>query len=703
MALFRETPPADPAATAPGGLIVDGSTQYLALTLPGRGAAQYEELLELVKGAGFQLEPANRKWWLRDRHRVLAFLARHWRDLREKYRAQFTPGFRQRTGGMKFAEVAASASGSGGNFEVNLGWRAPGVPEDTLRAAVANGRPYVETAQGLVLVDPEAARRLAEAQRALGGTGAGGGPLARYRRSVGVAELPAIESLLESLAVPFETPAEWRARGEALRRLDRLAPAPLPRELAARLRDYQRVGVAWLWHLWNNRLGGVLADEMGLGKTAQALALLQCIHKSDTRGNVPVPSLIVAPAGLLGNWRREAATFAPALHGFTHHGASRLETPEAAAGYDFVLTSYATLARDPELWTGREWSAIVADEAQHVKNRRTQAARALRALRARSRFALTGTPVENRLEDLRNLVDFLLPGYLARAGGENASGPAGEGFAAARVLDDAALRRQAAPYVLRRMKAQVAKELPPKIEQTVYCELEPRQAELYARVRDRARETFFELAMKGAGDGRLRLAAFEELLRLRQTCADPRLLDPGCTAEDSGKLRALRELLDEAVDGGHRALVFSQFVSVLDLLEPALRDAGLPCLRLDGSTPPRDRLALCDRFNGDADFPVFLISLKAGGTGLNLTGADTVIHFDPWWNPAVEAQATDRAHRIGQTRVVTSYKLIAAGTIEERVLALQQSKAGLLEEFFLESGAALEKLSLADVQNLLTD
>jgi SNF2 family DNA or RNA helicase len=192
-------------------------------------------------------------------------------------------------------------------------------------------------------------------------------------------------------------------------------------------------------------------------------------------------------------------------------------------------------------------------------------------------------------------------------------------------------------------------------------------------------------------------------LRLRQACADPRLLDPECAADDSAKLRALRELLDEAVDGGHRALVFSQFVSVLDLIEPALVEAGLPCLRLDGSTPPRDRLELCDRFNGDPTLPVLLISLKAGGTGLNLTGADTVIHFDPWWNPAVEAQATDRAHRIGQTRTVTSYKLIAAGTVEERVLALQQSKAGMLAEFFAESGEATARVSLAEIQRLLED
>ncbi len=701
MSLFREKPAAV-AAPVRSELTVDGSLQYLAITLPGRESVVYAELLEMVKAAGFQLEPSNRKWWLRDRHKVLTFLARHWRALREKYRAQFTTGFQQRLAGLQFAKLAATAGGRDGAYEVSVTLAAPGADEAALRAALARNQPYVESPQGIVLIEPETAKRLADAQRALGEGNGGSAPLARFRRTVTAAELPAIESLLESLAVPLETPATWRARSEALRQLDRLATAPIPRELAARLRDYQCVGVAWMWHLWRNNLGGVLADEMGLGKTIQALALLQCIHRTEGKdGARGAPSLVVAPAGLVANWRREAAVFTPGLKIFVHHGASRLENPEAAVACDVVFTSYATLARDPAPLAGIEWATVLADEAQHAKNRRTYAARALRALRARSRFALTGTPLENSFDDLRSLFDFLLPGYLAQPGGDSAA--AGENRAAVRAASDATLRKRAAPYVLRRTKAAVAPELPPKIEQTVFCELEPKQAALYAKVRDQARAAFFQLAMGGAGDGRLRLAAFEELLRLRQVCADPRVLDATCVADDSGKLRALRELLEEAVDGGHRALVFSQFVSVLDLLEPALAEAGLPCLRLDGSTPVGERVALCERFNGDPTLPILLISLKAGGTGLNLTGADTVVHFDPWWNPAVEAQASDRAHRIGQTRVVSVYKLIAAGTIEERVLALQQSKAGLLEDFLSESGEALAKLSLAEWQGLLAD
>ncbi len=698
MSLFRNSSPErGPAAST--GLLVDGSTQFLAVTLPGRESAVYAELLEVVKGAGFQLEPSNRKWWLRDRHRVLEFLARHLPDFREKYHAQFTPGFEQRTAQLQFAKVTAAARSDAGKFEVTLELSAPAADESALRAALARGHSYIETPRGLVLVNPDTAGKLAAAQQALGGPTAGNSPLARFRRTVSAAELPATESLLESLAVPFETPATWKSRSESLRHLDQLTPAPLSAELAKRLREYQRVGVAWLWHLWSSKLGGVLADEMGLGKTAQALALLNCLHRPNTLGGlIKTPSLVVAPAGLLGNWHREATGWTPSLKVFTHHGAERLATAEQAAGYDLVLTSYATLARDAELLTAIEWAAVIADEAQHAKNRRTNAARALRALRAHSRFALTGTPLENSFDDLRSLFDFILPGYLAQPSGAREASAAAQ-----RAADDATLRRRAAPYVLRRTKAMVAPELPPKLEQTVYCEFEPRQAALYAKVRERARAAFFQLAMGNASDGRLRLAAFEELLRLRQVCADPRLLDPDLTGDDSTKLRALRELLDEAVDGGHRTLVFSQFTSVLDLIEPALAEAGLPSLRLDGSTPPRDRLEICDRFNADPTLPVLLISLKAGGTGLNLTGADTVVHFDPWWNPAVEAQATDRAHRLGQTRTVTSYKLIAANTVEERVLALQQSKAGLLADFFAENAAALEKISLADVQKLLEE
>ncbi len=403
--------------------------------------------------------------------------------------------------------------------------------------------------------------------------------------------------------------------------------------------------------------------------------------------------LVVVPASLVENWRREAARFAPALRVFVHHGTARL-TAREFAGYDLVLTSYGTLARDTELFESVHFDVILADEAQHLKNRRTQAAQALRVLHGRGRFLLTGTPLENSLDDLRSLFEFLMPGFLPKL-------PAGI-KREERAFHDERLRVQTAPYILRRTKAAVAPELPPKIEQVIWCEPTPAQAAFYKRMQEDTERELFDLAAKGASEGRLHLATLTQLLRLRQICCDPRLVDPAKgAAAGSAKLDAFRELLAESVDEGHRMLVFSQFTSLLALLREELDAQGVAYCYLDGSMTTRARQAAVDKFQHDGTVPVFLISLKAGGTGLNLTGADTVVHYDPWWNPAVEAQATDRTHRIGQTKVVTSYRLICAGTVEEKVMALQDEKRALLAGVFEASDAATAKLSLADLKSLL--
>jgi SNF2 family DNA or RNA helicase len=502
-----------------------------------------------------------------------------------------------------------------------------------------------------------------------------------------------MESTLESLAVAFTPPQAWRARSAALRNLSALQPAPASPALQGQLRLYQQIGAAWLWHLHAHQLGGILADEMGLGKTVQAIAFLDALSADATAS-----ALVVCPAALVENWCREITRFAPHLSIHRHHGTDRVRGPDATLPASGVLiTSYGTLTRDLPLFLGRHWSVIIADEAQHIKNRRSQNAQSLRTLRAHGRFVLTGTPVENSLDDLRSLFAFLMPGYLPQKSPNGANATARED----RPRHDALTREKAAPYILRRTKRAVAPELPEKIEQTVYCEIEGPQAALYAEWRDRSRAELFELEMSGATEGRVRMAAFNHLLRLRQICAEPRLLAPALGAADSAKWRALREILDEALDGGHRILVFSQFVEVLRHLRRELDAAAVATCYMDGST--RDRQAECDRFNGDASIPVFLISLKAGGTGLNLTGADTVVHFDPWWNPAAEAQAADRAHRIGQTRTVTSIKLIAAGTVEERVLELQHGKAALLRDLFAESDTANATLGLTDLKALLDE
>jgi SNF2 family DNA or RNA helicase len=339
---------------------------------------------------------------------------------------------------------------------------------------------------------------------------------------------------------------------------------------------------------------------------------------------------------------------------------------------------------------------VIADEAQHIKNRRSQNARTLRSLRATGRFLLTGTPLENSLDDLRSLFEFLLPGYLDPV-------PAGTRGDDRRWYDDR-LRAKTTPFILRRTKQAVAPELPAKLEQIVWCELPPDQAALYRQVQERGERELFDLGAGGANESQLRLAALTQLLRLRQICCDPRLLPSSNGQREpvpSAKLEAFLELLAEAIDDGHRVLVFSQFTSLLALVRTELDSQETAYCYLDGSMTARARQAEVDRFQSSAAIPVFLLSLKAGGTGLNLTGADTVVHYDPWWNPAVEAQATDRAHRIGQLKTVTSYKLIAAGTVEEKVLGLQEQKRALLADVFEASEAAAAKLSLTDLTELL--
>ncbi|HTO02935.1 MAG TPA: DEAD/DEAH box helicase, partial [Opitutus sp.] len=415
---------------------------------------------------------------------------------------------------------------------------------------------------------------------------------------------------------------------------------------------------------------------------------------------------------LVENWRREAARFTPQLRVFVHHGDRRLADPAAFNRYDLVITSYGTLTRDRALFESVELKCVIADEAQHIKNRRSQNAAALRALRARGRFLLTGTPLENSLEDLRSLFEFLMPGYLDKV----PPGLRGED----RAWIDDRLRSQTAPYILRRTKQSVAPELPAKIEQILWCEPTPAQAKLYRDTQEKLERELFNLEASGASEASVRFATLTQLLRLRQIACDPRLVQKAANSDesapidgsvieqarpapysDSAKLEAFRELLAESVDGNHRLLVFSQFTSLLALLREELVSQNVAHCYLDGSMTPRARQNEVDRFQASSEIPVFLISLKAGGTGLNLTGADTVVHFDPWWNPAAEAQATDRAHRIGQTRVVTSYKLIVSGTVEEKVLALQDEKRALLAGVFEASDAAAAKLSLSDLKSLL--
>ncbi len=462
--------------------------------------------------------------------------------------------------------------------------------------------------------------------------------------------LPDLARLCEALDAP--PPPKWDRLRALASDFSSIAAAELPSDLTAQLRDYQRDGVNWLAFLSSANLGAMLADDMGLGKTLQAL----CVVKS--------PCLVVAPASVMHNWAAEIARFRPALRVHTYHGPNRALDPKA----DITLTTYAILRLDEAVLDEQHWDTVILDEAQNIKNADSQVARAAFGLQARFRMTLTGTPVENRLDELWSQFHFGNPGLL---GGrqdfqERYAKPISEGDP--RMVDR--LRQRIRPFMLRRLKREVARELPPRTDVVVRCTLGEREREIYDAIMAATRKDVVEQLQEGGNV----LAALEALLRLRQACCHSGLL-PGQTAESSAKLDLLMDLLGNVLAEDHKALVFSQWTSLLDRVEPLLRAANIGFTRLDGST--KDRAGVVAEFQSDTGPRVMLVSLKAGGTGLNLTAADNVFLLDPWWNPAVEDQAADRAHRIGQERPVLVHRLVAESTVEERMLALQDKKRAL--------------------------
>jgi superfamily II DNA or RNA helicase len=470
------------------------------------------------------------------------------------------------------------------------------------------------------------------------------------------------------------------------------AAAPVPRNepptLKATLRPYQRAGLGWLHFLRSIDTGGCLADDMGLGKTVQTLALLEELRAG---GNTR-PSLVVAPRSLLFNWAAEAQRFAPKLRVLQHHGTERAKNE--FAGYDLVLTTYATMRLDIARLAETEFEYVILDEAQAIKNTSSQVAKASRLLNAKHRLALSGTPIENHLGELWSLFEFLNPGLLG------SSRAFGRTFASKTTPPERreALARALRPLILRRTKEQVAPELPERTEQTIYCELEGKQRKQYDELREHYRQSLLTKIQKG-GIEKARMQILEALLRLRQAACHPALIDPRTDAE-SAKLDLLMDELREVLDSGHRALVFSQFTSLLALVRRALDAEGIGYLYLDGKT--RDRQSLVDAFQQDDGPSLFLISLKAGGLGLNLTNADYVFLLDPWWNPAVEAQAIDRAHRIGRKKPVVAYRLIARDTVEEKIIELQARKRELAESILSEDNSVLRRLEMEDLELLLS-
>ena len=462
-----------------------------------------------------------------------------------------------------------------------------------------------------------------------------------------------------------------------------------PPGFVGQLREYQCQGVGWMEFLREFSFGGCLADDMGVGKTAQVLAVLE-LRRSEGRG----PSLVVAPKSLMFNWRVEALRFTPQLRVLEHTGLAR--DTALIPQHDLILTTYGTLLRDAAQLAEIVFDYVVLDEAQAVKNSATASAKAVRLLRGAHRLALSGTPIENHLGELWSLFEFLNPGMLGEAKVLNmAGGLARNPSEDARRLLAQALR----PFILRRTKQQVARELPEKTEQTIYCELEGPQRKQYDELRQHYRDTLLA-RVRSQGLAKSRMHVLEALLRLRQAACHPGLLDIKRSAEPSAKLDVLMDNLEELRQEGHKALVFSQFTSLLAIVRSRLDAAAIPYEYLDGAT--RNREAHVDAFQNDPDCGLFLISLKAGGLGLNLTAAEYVFLLDPWWNPAVEAQAVDRAHRIGQTRPVFAYRLIARDTVEEKVLELQKTKRDLADAILGEDNSLIRDLKREDLELLLS-
>ena len=486
--------------------------------------------------------------------------------------------------------------------------------------------------------------------------------------------------------------AQFQAVRDQLHRFEGIQPVEPPASFVGTLRDYQKEGLGWFEFLRQFQFGGCLADDMGLGKTVQVLALLE--QRRLNKQGAPRASLVVAPRSLVFNWMQEAARFSPQLKVLDHSGAGRAAWTRQIANFDLILTTYGTLRADAAKLKDVVFDYVILDESQAIKNATTVTAKAVRLLQGQHRLALSGTPIENHVGELWSLFEFLNPGMLGKASVFAGLASSTEVSADTARFLGKALR----PFILRRTKQQVATELPDRTEQTIYCELEGEHKAHYIQLRDHYRQAL----LGGAGNEGFEkngIQVLEALLRLRQAACHPGLLDEKRTDESSPKLDVILDQIQSVTEEGHKVLVFSQFTSFLAIVRKQLDKLGIVYEYLDGQT--RNRQERVERFQNDPACPLFLISLKAGGVGLNLTAADYVFILDPWWNPAVEAQAIDRAHRIGQQRQVFAYRLIAKDTVEEKVLELQARKRELADAIINASSGPLASLTRQDLELLL--
>ncbi|MDD6181675.1 MAG: SNF2-related protein [Desulfovibrionaceae bacterium] len=628
-------------------------------------------LMDELEDMGFQSR-SNKLWFL-EPEEAIAFLLDSYPALVEKYRVygeKALSRYKVRTSqSVITASVESNEKEKWFSLDINVEYDGQSVPLEKIWKAWAKGKRYVQLKDGSYTSLPEAwLEKLSHKLTALG-LDPSKPPQQKFQQF----EAPVLDSLLEDLP-GAQTDSFWNSLREKIRSFREVRPIPQPRGLNAELRGYQLQGLSYLNFLSEYGFGGILADEMGLGKTVQTLSFIQHMLEHGYTG----PNLIVVPTSVLPNWEREAQKFVPDMRRLTIYGTRREGMFQRIADSDLIITTYALLRRDLEELEKHDFNAVILDEAQNIKNPNTITARSVRRISSRMRLCLSGTPIENNLFELWSLFEFLMPGFLGsqHAFQRGIIKPIKDGDT--ETLEY--LRTRVRPFILRRTKAEVAKDLPPKVESVTCCALEDEQQALYAALAHKLREQVLaDVDQKGLAKSQMSI--LDALLKLRQICCHPRLLKldmPGFSNNlPSGKFEAFKDMVMEIVEGGHKVLVFSQFVQMLHIIRQWLAASGVPFCYLDGAS--KDRFEQVDRFNSSPDIPIFLISLKAGGTGLNLTSADYVIHYDPWWNPAVESQATDRTHRIGQTRQVFSYKLICENTVEEKILKLQEAKRGVAE------------------------
>jgi superfamily II DNA or RNA helicase len=596
--------------------------------------------------------------------------------------------------------IHVNESSSEGFFEVGYEYENTGgqsLTDGEIQRAINMGEAFIEKNGKTILLDIDAIETAREVfDDCAFGEGSGAGT---FRMNDIYAAY--VQSSLNALdGIDVEAAPGWMKKAQAQNRTEKIKVEPLGKELEKTLRSYQKEGVYWLRFLERSGFSGILADEMGLGKTLQTLTWLQMERHDKTAAGRT--SLIVCPTSLVDNWGEEAEKFTPNLRALKIHGADRHELWEKVAESDLVITSYALLRRDLEKYLEHDFAVAVLDEAQHIKNRSTQNAKAAKKIKALHKLVLTGTPIENSVADLWSIMDFLMPGYLSnhKAFREHYELPISRGGPDAD-LAQIKLRRKLNPFLMRRLKREVAKDLPEKIQRVAHCTLSKDQYMVYKELLESAKRKINDMVDE-QGFNKSRMQILKTLLRLRQTCCHLDLLKlPDLKSKfPSAKMELFFELVDEALDARHRILVFSQFTSMLGILRKEIEERGMKYCYLDGAT--KDRQEMVKKFNTDRSIPIFLISLKAGGSGLNLTGADMVIHYDPWWNPAVEDQATDRAHRIGQKNTVYSVKLITKNSVEEKVLQMQQRKKSVIDATLEKEGNFTQSLSWDDVQELLS-